>query len=203
MVGIETKKKVRLVDYHGRRSGVIATIAKDIARREEIGVEFYSGGLPQSDGGGYNQESDKIVGVRYALPFRDTEVKGLAELIEKTEVGPISKEEIIESDLILTINPHIIEGMKKSDLDTQRTQPLMSYLGYKDWRLWMDAPDYVLERIMADIGKGPKMEIYCYKSVFTQQRATEGSKEAFAIYAQDAIHAAKELVAKLKGDIKR
>jgi hypothetical protein len=192
------KKKVRLIDYHGRRSGVIATIATDIAKREGLEAEFYSGGLPDGDGGNYKQESDRIVGSKYALPFKGTEAGGLVELIENTEVGPVNQEEIKESDLVLTINPHIIEGMKKAGLDTEKAQPLMQYLGYQDWRLWIDAPDYVLERIMADIGKGPKKETYSYISVFNGQRAIENSQEAFALYSGDAIRAAKELVYKLK-----
>jgi len=193
------KNKIKFIDYHGRRAGVFSAIAKKLSGREDV---FSSGGLPSADGGAYKQESDLIVGRKYAEPFRGTEVDGLVKIIENTRVGPVNVKDIENTDLVLPLHPHILECMGKARLPVDNAISLMKYLDVKND--WFDAPDYTIQRALADQKIIPVQEHYNYVSVLTGETALEGSPEAFRLYSQDTIETTKRLIEKLRegGELK-
>lgn len=187
--------KVKFIDYHGRRAGVFSAIATTMFGRENV---FSSGGLPNADDGSYHPESRLVVGRKYAEPFRGTEIDygRLVEVIENTLVGPTNSEEIGKMDLVLPLHPHILECMQKMGLPTNRASPLMRYLGIENE--WFDAPDYTIQRALAEKGARPRQKVYNYVSALTGKIAKEGSSEAFRLYSQDTIETTKKLIEKLR-----
>lgn len=187
--------KVKFIDYHGRRAGVFATISNRLldSKFEHPQGIFSSGGLPQKHGT-YVAESDLIVGRKYAEPFIGTEIdlEGMIEAIQNTQVGPTNYEEIQKTDLVLPLHPHILECMRKANLLTDKTEPMLRFLGIKNE--WFDAPDYTLQRALAEQGIKPKQETYLYVSPLTGRTAPENSSDAFKLYAQDTIGVARQVV---------
>jgi len=189
--------KVKFIDYHGRRAGVFSIVATKILGRENI---FSSGGLPHADNGSYQSESDLVVGRKYAEAFRETEIDegGLVEVIENTLVSATNSGEVSNMDLVLPLHPHILECMQKEGSPTDKAIPLMRYLGAENE--WFDAPDYTIQRALAEKGIKPRQDVYDYVSALTGRTAMEGSFEAFRLYAQDTIETTKKLIEKMRKD---
>ncbi len=187
--------KIKFIDYHGRRAGVFSVLSTDMLGKEGV---FSSGGLPNVDGGSYQSESGLTIGRRYAEPFKKTIVdkEGLVKVIENTKVEPTNTQELSEMNLILPLHPHILECMQKAGLPTKNAIPLMKYLGIKNE--WFDAPDYTIQRALAEQGITSKQENYEYVSAISGRTALEGSPNAFKLYAQDTIEITKALIKKLR-----
>lgn len=191
-------KKIQFIDYHGRRAGVFSTISDEIIRPTLEETMFYSGGLPEADGGAYKQESDQIVGKRYAEPFRGRLDEGLVNRILNTAVGPTNPEQVGNMDLVFPLSPHILQRMNEDGLPIENAVPLLRYLG--NCNEWIDAPDYTLQRALADAGKAEKRKEYRYVSPITNKTALESSEDAFGLYAEDTIEIVNRLREKLRAD---